>query len=120
MKILLLNAQAISTAYNQLVNIVNNYDVDIVCLNETHQSENKKLNFLDWQVHDVPRVGRKGGGVAICINTHKSNFIATRTPVLDDKDYESVGINIQTDSNNNFNIKSHHISHLRKLNKWKN
>ncbi|CAG2213470.1 GABRA [Mytilus edulis] len=62
-----------------------------------------------WQVHDVPRVGRKGGGVAICINTHKSNFIATRTPVLDDKDYESVGINIQTDSNHNFNIVTPYI-----------
>ncbi|CAC5392273.1 unnamed protein product [Mytilus coruscus] len=107
MKILLLNAQAISTAYQQLVNIVNNYDVDIVCLNETHQNENKF--FLDWQVHDVPRVGRKEGGVAICINTHKSNFIATRTSVLDDKDYKSVGINIQTDSNHCFNIVTPYI-----------
>lgn len=42
MKILLLNAQAISAAYQQLVNIVNNYDVHIVCLNETRQNEKKK------------------------------------------------------------------------------
>ncbi|CAC5398447.1 unnamed protein product [Mytilus coruscus] len=68
-----------------------------------------KFGHINWQVHDVPRAGRKGGGVAICINTHKSNFIATRTSVLDDKDYESVGINIQTDSNHCFNIVTPYI-----------
>ena len=48
MKILLLNAQAISTAYADLVNTVHSYNVDILCVNETHQKEGS--NFRS----DVP------------------------------------------------------------------
>ena len=119
MKALPLNAQAINTAYKQLVNIVNSYDVDIVCLNETHQSENVKLTFLDWQVYDVPRIGKKRGGVAICVNTHKNNFIATRFSDLDDNNYENVGVNTRTDSNYIFSIVTPYVppeKTIRKIN----
>ena len=67
MKLLLINAQAISTAYKDIVNTVNSYNVDIVCLNETFQDVNSKLKFLNWKVYDKPRIGKKGGGVAICL-----------------------------------------------------
>ncbi|VDH97606.1 Hypothetical predicted protein [Mytilus galloprovincialis] len=80
------------------------YDVDIVCLNETHQEENKKLTFLDWQVFDKPRKGRKGGGVAICINTHKTNFTVTKCTDFEDTNYESVAATIHTDNNIIFNL----------------
>jgi len=109
MKLLFLNAQAISTAYQQLVNIVDKYDVDIVCINETHQSEHKKMTFLDWQVYDEPRKGRKGGGIAICINSHKTNFTATRCAEYDDKNYEAVAVSIHTDTNYTFNLLSPYI-----------
>ncbi|CAC5376674.1 unnamed protein product [Mytilus coruscus] len=60
----------------------------------------------------------------MCLNTHKSNFIATRASDLDDKDYESVGVNIKTDSNHIFNkvtpyIPPEEIEQLEKLMKKK-
>ena len=97
MKILFINAQAISTAIKDIVNVVNKYSVDIVCINETFQDVNKKLTFLNWKVFDKPRVGRKGGGVAIFLNTNSDKFIALESNKPDNNEYESVGVEITTD-----------------------
>jgi len=95
MKILLINAQAVNTAYTDIVNTVNSYDVDIVCINETFQDVDKKLKFLNWKVYDKPRIGRKGG-VAICIKEN-SKFVAVECIDYESTEYESVAANIITD-----------------------
>ena len=96
MKILLINAQAVNTAYNDIVNTVNSQDVDIVCINETFQDAEKKLKFLNWKVYDKPRIGRKGGGVAICIKEN-SKCVAVECIDYESTEQESVAVNIITD-----------------------
>lgn len=67
------------------------------------------MTFLDWQVYNEPRKGRKGGGVAICINSHTTNFTATRCAEYDEKNYEAVAVSIHTDANYTFNLLSPYI-----------
>ena len=111
MKTLLINAQAVNTAYKDIVNTVNSYDVDIVCINEIFQDVDKKFKFLNWKVYDKPRIGRKRGGVAICIKEN-SKFVAVECIDYESTEYESVAVNISTDKGTNY-VPCAHTSHLR-------
>ncbi|CAG2202636.1 unnamed protein product [Mytilus edulis] len=62
---------------------------------ETHV--NSKLKFLNWKVFDKPRIGRKGGGVAICVRENNGKFVAIETDIYNSLEYESVAVNITTD-----------------------
>ena len=104
MKILLINAQSVKTAYSDIVNIVQLYDVDIVCFNETFQEEDSKLKFLNWRVYDKPRVGRKGGGVAIYVKENNAKFVAVENTDYNSVEYESVAVNITTDTGMRFSL----------------
>ncbi|CAC5394370.1 unnamed protein product [Mytilus coruscus] len=49
-------------------------------------------------------VKEEKGGVAICINTHKTNFKATKYTDFEDTNYESVAATIHTDNNIIFSL----------------
>ena len=45
MKFLFLNAQSFNTAKTDLQDLVENYDIDFLCLNETWESKDKPIHF---------------------------------------------------------------------------
>ena len=104
MKLFFINAQSLNTAQNDIVNIVNNYSVDIVCVNETWQDVNTKLKFLNWRVFDEPRKDHKGGGVAIMVNPDTCKFAVKESADFRSTEYESVGIHVNTDKGIKFNL----------------
>ena len=104
MRILFINAQSLNTAQKDIVNIVNSYTVDIVCVNETWQDVNTKLKFLNWRVFDEPRKDRKGGGVAIMVNSDTCKFAVKELTEFKTTEYESVGIHVNTDKGVKFNL----------------
>ena len=80
MKILSLNCQSWNTAKDSVKSIVLNYNLDLVCLSETWEKDNKPLHFGSWHILSKPRSNNSGhGGVAIICKPSDEFFIARQT-----------------------------------------
>ena len=67
-KFLLLNAQSFNTAKYDVLDSVNKYDIDFLCLNETWEEKKKPISFQNWRTISKPRHNGIHGGVALFIN----------------------------------------------------
>ena len=93
MKLLSLNCQSFSTAKHDLLNLVETYEIDILCLSETWEKNNEKLSFKNWKVLSRPRLTNNHGGVAICAK-QSENFMIERLRNLERNDVEAVCVEI--------------------------
>ena len=79
MKLLSLNCQSRNTAKDSLKSIVLNYNLDLVCLSETWEKDNKPLQFGSWPILSKPRINNSGhGGLAIICKPSDEFFITRR------------------------------------------
>ena len=104
MKFLLLNAQSFNTAKYDVLDIVNKYDIDFLCLNETWEEKKKPISFQNWRTISKPRHNGIHGGVAIFINPKKSTNILEATNDFNDENLECVSIKIKTNLNVEVNL----------------
>lgn len=58
-----------------LNDIVRDYDIDILCINETYESPQNPLKFEYWHIFSAPKLNKSRGGSAICIKPNLE-FIA--------------------------------------------
>ena len=104
MKFLLLNAESFNTAKYDVLDIVNKYDIDFLCLNETWEEKKKPISFQIWKTLSKPRHNGIHGGVAIFINPKKSTCITEATNDFNDENLECVSIKIKTNLNVEVNL----------------
>ncbi|XP_063415836.1 uncharacterized protein LOC134697486 [Mytilus trossulus] len=102
MKILFINAQSFKTAFG-LHDIVEKYNIEILCVNETFEKPNSPIHFKDWKVYSSPRKDKTGGGSAIFIKP-TLNFVTIRKPEYELDSIEMVCIEVKDRSNKTFNI----------------
>jgi len=102
MKILFINAQSFRTAYG-LSDLVDNYNIDIMCLNETFESQHASIKFRDWEAFKSARPNQSRGGAAIFVKPNV-NYITKRIPNLELKNIEMVCINMTDKQNKSINI----------------
>ena len=89
MKFLSLNCQSFKTAKKDISNLVDNYNLDILCLTETWESDSEKVQFKNWQILSRPRKQNAHGGVAI-LNKRSDKFIILRKPEFEKDDVEAI------------------------------
>ena len=66
MKIVSLNCQSWTTAQNSVKSLALDYDLDLICLSETWEKDNRLVNFGSWPILSKPRNNNSGhGGVAV-------------------------------------------------------
>ena len=104
MKFLLLNAQSFNTAKEDIQDLVDNYDIDFLCLNETWENKDKPIKFRNWKSFNRPRPGSSHGGVAIFINQSKVSYIVEQNLDFEDKNLECVAVRIRTNLNVELNL----------------
>ncbi|XP_063409131.1 uncharacterized protein LOC134692603 [Mytilus trossulus] len=102
MKILFINAQSFKTAFG-LHDIVEKYNIEILCVNETFEKPNSPIHFKDWKVYSSSRKDKTGGGSAIFIKP-TLNFVTIRKPEYELDSIEMVCIEVKDRSNKTFNI----------------
>jgi len=102
MKILFLNTQSFKTA-NGLKEICENYQVDILCMNETFESEKNHVTFGDWKTFSSPRPNKARGGAAICLKP-STDFIGHRSSNKEINSIEMVTLEIKDCNKRSFNL----------------
>ncbi|CAG2201657.1 unnamed protein product [Mytilus edulis] len=118
MRLLFINAQSFKTAV-ELKDIVRNYDIDILCINETFESKQNPLKFENWQIFSSPRPDKSRGGSAICIKPNLE-FVAERRQQYEKYDFEMVCLEIKDQQNKKINLWVPYITpenteHMKKL-----
>ena len=104
MKFLLLNAQSFNTAKNDLYELVDKYDIDFLCLNETWENKDKPIKFRDWKAFTRPSPGSSHGGVAVFVNQSKLSFFVEKIQGFEDDDLECVVLRIKSNLNVEVNL----------------
>ena len=76
MKFFLLNAQFFATVKYDLSTLTSDYNIDILCLNETLENKNSNipLSLPNYRCFSRPRPTDSQGGVAIFIKQNLSTF----------------------------------------------
>ena len=69
--------------------MVDNYNLDILCLTETWESDSEKVQFKNWQILSRPRKQNAHGGVAI-LNKRSDKFVILRKPEFEKDDVEAI------------------------------
>jgi hypothetical protein len=79
MKLLSLNCQSWNTAKTSVNSVVDENDIDILCLSETWESKTKPVKFRNWPAICRPRTGDDNhGGVAILYKPTDYIFVQRR------------------------------------------
>ena len=104
MKFLLLNAQSFNTAKKDLYELVDKYDIDFLCLNETWENKDKPIKFRDWKTFTRPRPGSSHGGVAVFVNQSKLSFMVEKIQEFEDDVLECVVLKIKSNLNVEVNL----------------
>ncbi|CAG2203499.1 unnamed protein product [Mytilus edulis] len=102
MKILFLNTQSFKTATG-LKELCEKYNVDILCINESFESEKNPLSYGDWKPITSPRPNKARGGSAIFLKP-SNHFIGQRQEHLELKDIEMVSIEVKDSKNKTFHL----------------
>ena len=93
MKLLLLNCQSYKTAKKDINSLVDNYNLDFLCLTETWESEKERVNFRQWSIYSKPRKFNNHGGVAILCN-QSQNFFTQRITDFENDELEVVCVHV--------------------------
>ncbi|CAG2243558.1 unnamed protein product [Mytilus edulis] len=102
MKLLFINAQSFRTAFG-IHDVIEKYNIDILCLNETFETASTPVTYKDWKVYSTPRKGQARGGSAILIKPNL-NFVCKRKSEYELDTIEMVCLEIQDRSNKIFNL----------------
>ena len=81
MKFLSLNCQSFKTAKRDISNLIETYNLDILCLTETWESNSEKVNLSNWQVLSKPRKQNAHGGVAILRKANRQIYNTEKTGI---------------------------------------
>ena len=101
MKLLSLNCQSYKTAKIDIYNLEDSYNLDIMCLSETWETEKEKVYFKNWTVHSKARKSNSHGGVAILCKPSQ-NFISERITAYDLEDVEALYIHVRPEKLQSF------------------
>lgn len=102
MKIVSLNCQSWTTAKDSVKSLVSNYNLDLICLSETWEKDNRSVHFGSWPVLSKPRINNSGhGGVAIVCKPSDEFFI-TRRSDLENANIEAIFAEVTLTSNLKF------------------
>ena len=99
MKFLSLNCQSFKTAKRDISNLIETYNLDILCLTETWESNSEKVNLSNWQVLSKPRKQNAHGGVAI-LSKQTDKFIILRKPELEKDEVEAICATVKSEKCN--------------------
>ena len=102
MKMLFLNAQSFKTTIG-LLEICKNYQVDILCTNETFESEKNLLTFSNWKTYTSPRPDKVRGGSAVFLKP-SLDFVGYRKSNHEIKATEMVSLEIKDCHQRSFNL----------------
>lgn len=61
------NAQEVINKKQELIDYMDEHDINVMLVNETHLKENQKMNIRNYQTYRYDRVQARGGGTAIHI-----------------------------------------------------
>lgn len=101
MKILQINCQSWKTAKYSIGNIVDNCDIDLLCLSETFESEKEPVKFRNWSKLSKPR--KDGyGGVAILYKDSEDGLIVERKQELEEESVEMICVKVTVDPQRTF------------------
>ena len=101
MKILSVNCQSWKTAKGNFSNIVDDYDIDMLCLTETFESVKEPVKFKQWSKVSKPR--KDGyGGVAILYRDDENGVILQRKQELEKADVEVICAEVTTQKKESF------------------
>ncbi len=102
MKIFFINCQSFRTAQG-LSDIIDKYDVDIMCLNETFENSKNVVSFKDWTTYSSPRPNQSRGGTAICVKP-STKYVTKKLANQELKSIEMTCINISFKDGKKMNI----------------
>ena len=96
-KFLLLNAQSFATAKYDLSTLTSDYNIDILCLNETWENKNNNipLSLPNYRCFSRPRPTDPHGGVAIFINQNGSTFVVDKCDKYNHQDLELLALTVK-------------------------
>ena len=106
MKFLLLNAQSFATAKYDLSTLTSDYNIDILCLNETWENKNSTipLSLPNYRCFSRPRPTDPHGGVAIFIKQNGSTFLVDKCDKYNHQDLELLALIVKTNSDIIFDL----------------
>ncbi|MEW8548508.1 MAG: reverse transcriptase domain-containing protein, partial [Candidatus Thiodiazotropha sp.] len=106
MKFLLLNAQSFATARYNLSSLVLDYDIDILCLNETWENINSAtpISLPNYRCYSRPRPTDPHGGVAIFIKQNGNTFVVDKCNKYNHQDLELLALTVKTNSDVVFDL----------------
>ena len=101
MKIFSVNCQSWKTAKGNFYSIVDDYDIDVLCLTETFESVKEPVKFKQWCKVSRPR--KDGyGGVAILYRDDENGVIIQRKQALERDDVEVICVEVTTQRKESF------------------
>ena len=101
MKLFSVNCQSWKTAKGNFYSIVDDYDIDVLCLTETFESVKEPVKFKQWCKVSRPR--KDGyGGVAILYRDDENGVIIQRKQALERDDVEVICVEVTTQRKESF------------------
>ena len=101
MKLFSINCQSWKTAKSDFGEIVDNYNIDVLCLTETFESYKEPVSFRQWSKLSKPR--KDGyGGVAVLYKDSDDGVILERKQDLEDEDVEVLCAKVTVSKDNYF------------------
>ena len=101
MKIFSINCQSWKTAKSNFGEIVDNYNIDVLCLTETFETVKEPVSFRQWSKISKPR--KDGyGGVAVLYKDSDTGVILERKRDLEDEDVEVLCAKVTVSKDNYF------------------
>lgn len=102
MKLLFINCQSFKTAYG-INDIVDKYDIDLLCLNETFENTNNPVRYKNWNILSSPRPDKSRGGAVICIKP-SLNYVVEHVKEKELKFIEMTCVKITFKHNKTYNV----------------
>lgn len=101
MKIFSINCQSRKTAKSSFSEVVDGYNVDLLCLTETFETEREPVTFWQWSKISKPR--KDGyGGVAVLYKDDDNGVILERKRELEQDGVEVICAKVTINKNNSF------------------
>ena len=101
MKIFSINCQSWKTAKSGFGEIVDNYNIDILCLTETFETAKEPVTFRQWSKISKPR-GDGYGGVAILYKDNEDGVVLERKLDLEEDGIECICAKVTVSKSDSF------------------
>lgn len=102
------NANSIKYKKHELNDFLNNHDIDIILLTETHLKPHVSCSLPNYKFHRFDRDGQSGGGVGIII---KNSINHSLLPDLNLKAIETIAISVKNINGTNLTIRCVYCPH---------